>query len=449
MKCDQSFWEKRYNLDFDVAVVGGGIAGTMAAAAAAKSGARTVLIESAPFLGGVVTMGPLEALMTPRDAKQEVIAGIGQEFLSFLKTLDANAVPVNDTTGYCSSIVPYDAESMKFALMEFMEYYGVTVLTETSLAGVEKEGRNITALRLLSKYGYFFVTCSAAIDATGSATLTCMSGNGILCGEKEEERQPVTVLCRVGNVDIPLLRNYVACHDADFKCFQDGISFDKASHMHLWGFTGVLKRGYDQGKLDLQRQEIHMMQTTQDGEVVINYSRINAEPRDPIQMAHAQLLGMRQVHQLHAWFKESIPAFQHSYIVQSGIVGVRESGRGVGKYILTKEDIVSARSWQDNVAMGAFPIDIHQSGDGMKYERIMTGYHIPQRCLMAQIIDNLFLAGRCISTTFEANASCRISMTCMATGHAAGVMAAVQAMQPDKYSYDTVARLLKEQQAII
>ena len=166
-------------------------------------------------------------------------------------------------------------------------------------------------------------------------------------------------------------------------------------------------------------------------------------------MANALRTGTRQVRQLFTWFQESIPAFRQAHLMQTGIVGVRESGRGVGKYTLTREDILCGRSWSDNVAMGAFPIDIHQEGNDVKFERVVAGYHIPQRCLMAKSVGNLFFAGRCISSTFEANASCRISMTCMSTGHAAGVMAAVRSQNPERFSYEVISDILKEQGAIL
>lgn len=429
-----------------VAVVGGGIAGVMAAAAAAKCGARTLLAESSTFLGGVVTMGPLEALMTPEDSNGTVIAGMAREFLDFLRTLDSGARAVEDTTGYCASIVPYDAETMKFALLKFLQHYDVTVLTEATLEEVERSGASISALRLRTKTGAVRVECGAVVDATGGGYASYLAGNDVAVGDESGRSQPVTVLCRIAGVDIDLLKEYVSAHSEEFKTFQKELNL-QAEHLHLWGFTGALEAGHDSGALNLKRHEIHMMQTTRPGEVIANYSRINADPLDPFALSDAQCQGMEQVRELHDWFRRTIPAFADSYIVQTGYVGVRESGRVVGRYTLTRDDIVAARSGPTDVAMGAFPIDIHQSGDGMKFERIVSGYHIPQECLMARSAENLFLAGRCISATFEANASCRISMTCMSTGHAAGVMAAAYAA--GTFTTEAVRGILKEQGAIL
>ena len=448
MKINRYMKSQKKRMTCDVAVVGGGIAGVMAAAAAAKTGARTVLVEASPFLGGVVTLGPLEALMTPEDSKRTVIAGIAQEFLNFLQTLDENAMPVKDTTGYCTSVIPYDSEVMKYALLEFLEHYSVTLLTETILEDVILNEGNISGMQLVGKNFRIYLECSAAVDATGDAFLAYLAGNDIEIGNEKGKSQPVTVLCKMGNVDIPRLRHYVDEHPSDFKTFQQKLDLQN-ERIHLWGFTGALKTGYDSGRLELLRQEIHMMQTTHNGEVILNYSRVNIDPWDPREMANALRTGTRQVRQLFTWFQESIPAFRQAHLMQTGIVGVRESGRGVGKYTLTREDILCGRSWSDNVAMGAFPIDIHQEGNDMKFERVVAGYHIPQRCLMAKSVGNLFFAGRCISSTFEANASCRISMTCMSTGHAAGVMAAVRSQNPERFSYEVISDILKEQGAIL
>lgn len=123
MNKNRSTEKKQQKMKCDVLIAGGGIAGVMAAAAASKCGAKTILLEASPFLGGVVTMGPLEALMTPEDSEKKVIAGIGEEFLALLRTMDEKTAATPDTTGYCTSIVPYDAELMKYALAEFLRRY--------------------------------------------------------------------------------------------------------------------------------------------------------------------------------------------------------------------------------------------------------------------------------------------------------------------------------------
>lgn len=435
-------------LHYDVVVVGGGIAGVMAAAAAAKSDARTLLVEASTFLGGVVTMGPLEALMTPEDTSGTVIAGMAEKFLCFLQTLDPGAAVVEDTIGYCKSIVPYDPEIMKYALWEFLYQHNVDVVTEAMVSSLTEENGTVSHLQVHTKQGPIQVWCKAVVDATGSGSAARMAGNEIMVGNGQGVSQPVTTLCRISGVDISLLKAYVADHPEDFRSFRGDLKFD-APRLHLWGFAGALKEGYEKGELELLRQEIHVMQSSREDEVILNYSRMNADVSDPMALSACQRYGMRQVLQLHRWFARSIPAFRNSRIVQTGYVGIRESGRGKGKYVLTREDILGGGSKETSIAMGAFPIDIHQNTEGMHFERVVAGYHIPMECLMAERTENLFLAGRCISATFEANASCRISMTCMSTGHAAGVMAAVRALDAERFSYQRIRELLLAQGAVL
>jgi len=433
---------------YDVVIAGGGIAGVMAAAASAKTGAKTLLVEASTFLGGVVTMGPLEALMTPEDSSGTVIAGIAQEFLHLLQTLDPDAVKVNDTTGYCTSIVPYDPEVMKYALWEFLHNYQVDVFTETILCDVTVESGSVTQVLLQTKQGSVEIACAALVDATGSGKAAQLAGNDVMIGNEEHVSQPVTTLCRIAGVDIGALKDYVRAHPDDFKSFCGQLDLN-APRIHLWGFTGALREGYESGALQLLRNEIHVMQSSREDEVIINYSRMNTDVTDPMALSMCQKTGMLQVFQIHQWFRKTIPAFANSRIIQTGYVGIRESGRAKGKYVLTKADILGENVIEHSVAMGAFPIDIHQNSDGMQFERIVAGYHIPMECLMAEKTDNLFLAGRCISATFEANASCRISMTCMATGHAAGTIAAAWTKYPNQFQYDMVRKLLIDQHAIL
>lgn len=115
----------------------------------------------------------------------------------------------------------------------------------------------------------------------------------------------------------------------------------EAGYLHLWGFSGVLRDGVDSGALKLARNEIHVMETIAPGEIVVNYSRINADPFDPFPLVNAQLTDMEQVMQLHDWFCKTIPAFSDSRILQSGYVGIRESGRVKGRSVLNREHILS------------------------------------------------------------------------------------------------------------
>ena len=435
-------------LDYDVVVIGGGIAGVSASCAAAAAGSRTLLVESSGALGAVVTMGPLEALMTQYDAERKVIGGIADELISGLRQLDPSAGNVPDTTGYCSRIVPYRSEAMKLRLLRMLEEHKADYLLETMLSGVELKDGKISSAYLHAKTGAMRVHAKAFVDCSGYGILGYLAGNDIMVGDDSGSCQPVSVLTRWDGIDRARLVEYVRSHMQDFKSF-DGELDLSADKLHLWGFSGALYEGWKNGELSLKRDEIHVMESTVNGEFILNYSRVNIDPWDPFEMSRAQLEGSEQVLELLNWFRKSVPGFENAEILQSGYVGVRESGRIKGRRILTKEDILAAEGDGTGVAMGAFPIDIHKGDSGMQCERVLKAYSIPAAVLIAESVSNLFMGGRCISSSFEANGSCRISLTCAATGQAAGVMAALMAQAPEKWTIKAVQEKLLEQHAII
>lgn len=427
----------------DVLVAGGGIAGVMAACGAAKTGCSVILCEASDCLGAVLTQGPLEALMTQYDGQRKVISGLADELLEMLAQMDPKCRNVVDTTAYCSQIVPYQSETMKLALMEMLKRYGVTCLFEHILADViVKEGR-VTKALLQGKQGAVTVKAGAYVDCTGSGAMGALAGNEILLGDGQGHCQPVTVLTKWSGIDRKLLREYVTLHPEDFKCFSGEVDVN-ADILHLWGFQSALRKGWECGALRLYRQEIHVMETTIPGEVVVNYSRVNADLAEPEAVANATLECCTQVMELLNWFRKTIPAFKNAVLLQSGYLGIRENGRVKGRRILTKQDLEDGNDDGTSVAMGAFPIDIHRPDSGMQFQRLLKGYCIPADTLISEKTENLFMGGRCISSDFEANGSCRISMTCMATGQAAGVMAAMQAIKGKLDIQDVRGELLRQ-----
>jgi hypothetical protein len=146
-------------------------------------------------------------------------------------------------------------------------------------------------------------------------------------------------------------------------------------------------------------------------------------------LTRAEWEGRRQFRQLVAFFRKYVPGFERAYAVQTGVnIGVRETRRIIGGYSLTAEDVLTARKFDDVVARGAYPIDIHNpAGKGTILRRVPAGdaYDIPLRTLIPEGVDGLVMAGRCISGTHEAHSSYRVMPISMATGQAAGVCAAI------------------------
>jgi hypothetical protein len=197
----------------------------------------------------------------------------------------------------------------------------------------------------------------------------------------------------------------------------------------LWD---LVRKATAAGELKLPREDILFFATPHEGEVSVNSTRVTRVlGTDVWDLSYAEWMSRRQMRQIAEFLKQYVPGFEKSYVMQSGVnVGVRETRRIIGDYQLTADDVLSARKFEDAIARGAYPVDIHNpAGTGTVLKRLPPGeaYDIPYRSLLPQKAEGLLVAGRCISGTHEAHSSYRVMPIVMATGQAAGVAAAIAA----------------------
>jgi hypothetical protein len=196
------------------------------------------------------------------------------------------------------------------------------------------------------------------------------------------------------------------------------------------GLWDLVQKATAAGELKLPREDILFFATPHEGEVSVNSTRVTRVlGTDVWDLSYAESQSRRQMRQISQFLRRYVPGFERAYVMQSGVnIGVRETRRIVGDYQLNAADILDARKFPDAIARGAYPIDIHNpAGTGTVLKRLPPGeaYDIPLRCLLPKRIENLLVAGRCISGTHEAHSSYRVMPIVMATGHAAGVCAAL------------------------
>lgn len=430
----------------DVVVAGGGIAGCFAAIAAASAGAKVAIVERGDTVGGIVVDGPLEALMTFHDEEGLIATKLTQEFIDRLTSSGGSCGFVRDTVGYCKTIVPYDAEILKSLLFEMLDEKGISLKLDSLVTGASREGRRIHGIQIANKEGTAIIRAKSFIDATGDGDLAFCAGASTMMGRQGDGKvQPMTTLFQVSGVDRHALREFICTNRSQFKMDWKLVEENPETPLHIWGFGEILAQGYKTGELSLSRSELQAMESFRPGVVIINYTRYFGNPLSSEELTRAQMATTHQAHELARYLRSSLPGFSNAYISRLGKLGVRESRRIVGKYILEQDDIIHPKDFTDAITLGAFPIDIHQpDGNSLSCVSVTKAYPIPSRCLMSKDIDNLIMCGRCISATHEAIASARISATAMATGQAAGAIAATYSEEKDA----SFAMILKKAEVI-
>lgn len=401
----------------DVLVVGGGPSGIIAALAAAEEGLDVTLIESRSFLGGNLTIGlPVLGFLSQKG--YQIIRGLPQKLIDRLT--ERGSASKHFTCPLHVSITYVDPEEIKNVAFEMLKEKGVNVLLYTAFTDILTENDKIKGIIIESKAGREIILSKIIIDCTGDADIAHRSGVKCQFGDHAGGVQPPTLMFSVANANIEKFRRSLTV-DSQI----DYIPYDYFHDNNLFvlvGLRNLIEKAKGEGIL-LPVDRAILITSLIKEEVWINMTRVNGtDGTDPVSLTNGEFTARHQIPEIIKFLRGYVPGFENAYVSRvAPFLGIRESRRIVGRYTLTREDILSQRKFNDAVAVASYPVDIHHpKGGDCTLEWSGDCYDIPYRCLLPEKEINLLVAGRSISTTHEALASIRVMSTCMALGEAAG-----------------------------
>jgi len=433
----------------EVIVVGGGLAGCAAAIAAARNGADTMLVEETGMVGGLATLGYVGPLDATTKRNGESFGGLAEEIVESTRNLNK---AYGGPNYYALKVAP---EMLRFVLLQKLKEAGVKILFHANLIGVEKSQDEISHIYLSTKSGIEVAVAKRFIDATGDGDLIAFSGEEFVKGSEagvfDELRegnldkihyqsgtlekydayksnglmQPVSVMFSMGNVDCALAQKY--CNR--MLTYDDlGITKEEVMKLPYFGTVGFEENG---DYIPIPQGRVLIVKFGIDGKfALVNMSRVvGIDGTDAVEKSKAEEIAQMQILYLCDFLIRFVPGFENAYLYTSShTLGVRETRRLVGKYVLKGREVINCETFDDGVACGSYGIDIHDpQGKSKAIGGMLKGdyYHIPYGCLVPKTIKNLLVAGRCISVDHVAHSSTRIQGTCILTGQAAGTAAAL------------------------
>ncbi len=401
---------------FDVVVVGSGAAGSSAAVAAARSGASTLLLEKLPFLGGNSTavLDTFYGFYTPGEQAHKVVGGVGDEVVAALRRL--GPVLERPNTYGAGTGLTYLAEHLKVVWESLVTGAGCRVLLHAFVQDVAVSDGRISALTVATKAGLRTVSARVVIDASGDADVSHHAGFSYELAGDIDPAQTLTTTFRMANVD----------QDARSRVTKDELHQLMADAAESGDYDLPRREGSDhitpvEGMTATVMTRLDHVET-RDGEIV------NAS--DPEVLSEAEMAGRRQALEYARFLVDKVPGYENaSLIALSSQIGLRETRRVYGDYRITRDDVLSARQFADQIGLCGAPIEDHVPGTGTVWEYLPEGttVGIPLSTLVPKDGVNAMVAGRCFSATHDAHASIRSMAQCMAMGQAAGTAAALAA----------------------
>lgn len=407
-------------------MAGGGPAGLGAALMARRNGADVLLVEQFNFFGGMATAGLVGSFV----ATAGMGGGVSKELMDRASSLGGRKG------------VYFDLETFKYAAQCLLEEAGVRVLLHSFMESAVVENGVVKGIWVANKGGRLRLDAKVVIDATGDGDVAASAGAPYEKGRKEDgQMQAVTLRSRIGGVRVDQCADWKEINRllAD-EIRQGGV------HVPLY-VAGVLDAGGESPK----------------GERSFNLDMVaGVDATDPWELSRAELAARTAVWELVDFAKRRIPGWKDCYLIDTGVhIGVRETRRILGRYVLGRDDVMSGRKFEDGIARCSNWMDLHdpevfQHKEG--FERYIEKtqlpegewYEIPYRCLTPEKPGGILICGRCLSSDREANGSLRIMVTCINTGMAAGVGAALAAGRrtlPSEVDGAEVRRLLQAQGA--
>lgn len=440
---------------YDIIVSGGGTSGISAALAASRMGAKVLLIEKNGYVGGTAASGLPFVDFFSRNGVQ-IIGGQAQELMERLFQEKAALGHIRTHNGHLNSVTMIDPEWVKIVAEEMLLESGCDILYHTFVCGAKVENQALKAVIAANKNGLTQFEADCFIDTTGDGDVAYFSGAGYQLGRESDGLcQAMSLLFRLGDVDV----EKAAALFEENPIVERPLGGDHAHNLHI---SGKLTRWNDvirENHIFPHPDHNIWAGTLWENELTyVNTVRVSGKNgADAYELSEAEIEGRRQLKKVFRFLKEYVPGMERAHITGiPGGIGVRETRRITGEYVLTGEDILSGRKFEDKIAQNGYCIDIHDpKGEGWGVSHIRSEdacYDIPYRCIVPEQIDNLLVAGRCISATAQALASTRIMPSCMALGEAAGIAAAMAAdknMKPRAISVAELQNLLRKKGAVL
>ena len=386
---------------YDVVVLGGGPGGTAAAVAAAKRGASVLLVERYGFLGGMATAGLVLPFMHYYSGDKPLTTAVFNELIDRL----------DKAGGLAKNRHTFDDEIMKVVLDRMMADHGVEVALHHLFTGAEHANGVISTVHLEGKSVRKTVGAKVFVDSTGDGDLAAAAGAEIQVGRPQDGAcQPMTLNFRLGGVE------GTPANDPDaWKLGKE--------------LTEIYLAAKKRGEVTNPREDVLIFTTMAPGVVHFNTTRVVGKSGvDADALGAAEVEGRRQVMEMLTLLKKHSPRFKNAFLLKMGCqIGIRESRRVMGAYVLTQDDVLQARKFEDGIARSNYPVDIHNpAGTGTVIKNVPKDdwYEVPYRCIVPNRVRNLLVGSRCISATHEAHSSMRVMPVVACIGEAAGAAAA-------------------------
>jgi FAD dependent oxidoreductase len=401
--------------EYDLVVLGGGPSGIAAASCASRLGLKTLLIEHYGFLGGMGTAAGvtnfcgLHALMNGRI--ERVVHGFATELLAQIESLGG----LNDPHllfGGRIAAQAYDNAAYKIAADRITQRFGVELLFHTRAVGVQMHSKGrIKNVLIENKSGRFAVSSKLFIDASGDADLSYHAGVPFEKGTHATDMMYPTSMFRLNGVNA------------------------SEAHQSLLGIDQLMEEARQEGAHFARRTPIIKPQKN-NAEWRANVTQLANPDGSPVdgcdamQLSLAEVQGREQIAQFMQFLKDKVPGFEGSYLLEiAPQVGIRETRRIVGDYVLSEEDVLTAKRFEDSMGVNAWMVEEHIQGDvRFKWPHPGASHpynQLPYRMICPKDMDNLWVVGRCASMTHGGQSAARVSGACLVMGQAAGVAAAL------------------------